>query len=196
MNVSREPNNIQELLDRIEKAKGDDRVSLGSVMQTVGTTSFSPLLLLAGVVTLAPVIGDIPGMPTMMGLLVFTTGLQMLFGRKHFWLPQWLLRRSVDRDKLEKGVKWMRPAARFFDRVSKQRLTGLIRESRIYAITVVCLGIALAMPVMELVPFSANAAGAALTAFGLSLISQDGVIALIAFAFSAVTFGIVVFNLV
>lgn len=40
---------------------------------------------------------------------------------------------------------------------------------------------------MEVVPCSANLAGAALTAFGLALIAHDGLLALIAFAFTAGT---------
>jgi hypothetical protein len=51
------------------------------------------------------------------------------------------------------------------------------------------------MPAMELVPFSANGAGAALTAFGLSLIAHDGLLALLAFVFTAMTFGLVLYNL-
>lgn len=41
---------------------------------------------------------------------------------------------------------------------------------------------------MEVVPFSANAAGVAIVASGLALIAADGVIALIATAFSAGAF--------
>ena len=44
---------------------------------------------------------------------------------------------------------------------------------------------ALAMPVMEAIPFSANLAGIALTAFGLAVIAHDGLLALIAFAATA-----------
>ncbi len=41
------------------------------------------------------------------------------------------------------------------------------------------------MPVMEFIPFSANIAGIALTALGLSVITRDGLLALIAFGFTA-----------
>ena len=41
------------------------------------------------------------------------------------------------------------------------------------------------MPVMEVVPFSANLAGIALTAFGLAVIAHDGLLALVAFAATA-----------
>lgn len=49
---------------------------------------------------------------------------------------------------------------------------------------------------LEVIPFSANVAGAALTAFGLSLIAHDGILALFAFAFTIATFGLVVYNLI
>lgn len=48
---------------------------------------------------------------------------------------------------------------------------------------------------MEFVPFSATGAGAALTAFGLALIAHDGLLALIAFLFTALTFGVVIYAL-
>jgi len=48
---------------------------------------------------------------------------------------------------------------------------------------------------MELVPFSANAAGAALTVFGLSLIARDGVLALIAFVLTGVGLRLIAYTL-
>jgi len=45
---------------------------------------------------------------------------------------------------------------------------------------------------MEVIPFSANAAGAAITAFGLSLIARDGLLALVASVFMLATIGLVV----
>ena len=48
------------------------------------------------------------------------------------------------------------------------------------------------MPPMEFVPFSANAAGAVLLAFGLALIARDGVFALVAYVITALTLAWVV----
>jgi hypothetical protein len=55
--------------------------------------------------------------------------------------------------------------------------------------------VAALMPVMEVIPFSVNLAGAALTAFGLSLIAHDGLLALCAFGITFLAFGVIVFNL-
>ncbi len=188
--------NLELLLNRIKEAAQDgDRVSLGAILEVVGRSSFGPLLLVAGLVTLAPLIGDIPGVPTIMAMLVLLTAGQLLFGRQRIWLPRWLLRRSVARNKLCKALDWLRAPARFVGRFLRRRLTIFTQSAGIYVIAIVCVVIAAAMPVMELVPFSANGAGAALTAFGLSLIAHDGLLALLALMFTVATLGLVVYHL-
>lgn len=194
--MEQEVTSLEELLDRIADAADDeDRVSLDAILDKVGRRSFGPMLLLAGLITLMPVIGDIPGMPTMMGLLVVVTAGQMLFQRDHFWLPKWMLKRTAPHDKLCKAVDWLRRPARFLDRVSRPRMRLVVGGTGTYAVAVVCVFIALAMPAMEVVPFSANGAGAALTVFGLSLIARDGLLAVIAHSVTAATFGLVGYNL-
>ncbi|MEX2670520.1 MAG: exopolysaccharide biosynthesis protein [Phycisphaeraceae bacterium] len=196
MSQNSAPTNLERLLDRIDEVSQEgDRVSLDSILQTVGSRSFGPLLLMAGLITFAPIVGDIPGVPTMMGLFVFLIAVQLLFHRKHFWLPGWLLRRSVARDKLCKALSWSRPAARFIDRLLRPRLKMLINGGATHVIAIVSLVIAAAMPMMEIVPFSANLAGAALTAFGLALIARDGLLAMFAFVFTAATVALMVYYL-
>jgi hypothetical protein len=111
------------------------------------------------------------------------------------WLPRWLLKRSVAQDKLDKALGWMHPPARFVDRLLRQRLTMFTEGAGVYVIAIVCIVIAAATPVMEAVPFSANGAGTALTAFALSLIAHDGLLALLAFLFTAGTLGVIIYHL-
>lgn len=196
MSATREPDSLQELIDRIaDAADSSGRVSLGEALDAIGRRSFGPLLLLAGLAILAPLVGDIPGVPTLIALLVFLSAVQLLAGRRHLWLPQFLLRRAVASDKLCKALGWLRPPARFADRLTRSRLGFLAEGPAITVIAVMCVLIALAVPAMELVPFSANGAGAALTAFGLSLIARDGLLALIAFLVTGVTAGFVLYAL-
>lgn len=188
--------NLQQMLDRIEEsAKGEERVTLGTVVEAVGRRSFGPLLLLAGAVLASPLTG-IPSVPTSMGILVLLIATQMLLHRQHFWLPDWLLRRSISVQKLDRVTRWLRPSARFVDRWLQPRLTLFIDGLSSYVIALACIAIAAGMPVMELVPLSAHIAGLALSAFGLALISRDGLLALLALATTGVTFGIIVYNLI
>lgn len=189
--------NLEQLLDRLGAAADDgESVSIGELLGLVGSRSFGPVLLLAGLITLAPIIGDIPGVPTIMGIFVFLLAVQLLIGRGQFWLPRWLRNRSIASEKLRKGLKPMRKPARFIDRWLRPRLTVFATGPAIYLTAIACLIISLALPVMEVIPFSANAAGAALTAFGLALIARDGLLGLIAFIFTGLTIWLVVYNLV
>lgn len=181
--------NLEELLDQINDAdqKDSGQVTVEAVLTKVGRRSFGPVLLVVGLATLAPLIGDIPGVPTLMAIIVVLTSLQLLVGRQYFWLPNWLLKRSVSRHKLAKAVDWSRRPARFIDRFIHRRLVMFAEGTAEYVIAVLCLTIALAMPLMEVVPFSANGAGLALTAFGLALMMHDGLLSLIAFVSTTTT---------
>lgn len=182
---------LQGVLERIDGAYGDadDRVTLEMIRDAFGARTFSPLLLLAGVVTVAPVIGDIPGVPTVMAALVLSVAIQMLLLREHLWLPQWLLKRSVRADRLDKALKVMRKPARWVDKLLRPRLVFLTRGYGRIFIALTCILIALATPPMEFIPLTANGAGAALTAFGLALVAHDGVFALAAYVVTFFTLG-------
>jgi hypothetical protein len=122
--------------------------------------------------------------------MVLLIAVQLLFGRDYFWLPPWLLKRSMTSERLRKAIDWMRRPARFVDRLLRPRLTMLTEGGFIHGIALLCVVIAISMPAMEVVPFVANVAGAAFTAFGLSLIARDGLLALIALAFTLAVLGL------
>lgn len=187
MGEDRPSSRLDDLLDRIAGAAEEaDRVSLELLLEAMGRRSFGSALLAAGLVTLAPLVGDIPGVPTLMGVLVVLTAGQMLVGRERFWLPGWLLERSVGREKLETALGWLRPVARVGDRLFGPRLEGVLERGGGRAIAAVGLLVGALMPAMELVPFSANAAGIVLTLLGLALVARDGLLALLALTLFAV----------
>jgi hypothetical protein len=187
MNEDQAPTNLEEMLDRLGRIPANnDRIALGTVLATVGRRSFAPLLLVAGLIAFSPLSG-IPGVPTLVALMVVLIAGQLFFKRRHFWLPQWLLRRQISTAKYEIGLKALRRPARFIDRFLRPRLTALTQDAGLYAIAVLCVLIAATMPPMELVPFAATSAGAALTVFALSLIAHDGLVALLALILTSTT---------
>ncbi len=182
--------NLDDLLDRMtQAARGNGRVSLDDVLEVVGRRSFGPLLLVPGIVTVAPLVGDIPGVPVLMGLFIIVVASQVLVRRRSFWLPGWLLRRSVKASNLRKAVAKLRKPARFIDRFLRPRLAWLTGGLAAHFMAVCCILIALATPAMEFVPTSANWAGLAIIFFGLALIADDGLFALAAFLFTTALFG-------
>lgn len=191
------PRNTEELLDRLKSAAEEGgRVSVEQVLQVLGRRSFGPLLLVSGLLTVAPLIGDIPGVPTIVGALVLLVSVQLLFKRNHIWLPDWLLRRSVDHQKLEKAIHWMSKPAHFIDSLIKRRFSRVIHGVGFDIIAGTCVLLAAIMPAMEIVPFSANAAGLALTLMGLGVMAEDGLLASISIALILGTAGLILWQLI
>ena len=181
MNSPNDPASLTELLHRLRtETEGMDQVSVADILNAVGERSFGPLVLIAGIITLAPLIGDIPGVPTLLGLVVLLTLGQLIFHRRSIWIPGKLARRNIGRQKLIKGLDWMDKPARFMDRWTKRRMAWLVSGPGQYLMAILCMLVAAEMPLMEIVPFSANGGGLALTAFGLAIIARDGLLALLA----------------
>ncbi|MCW4150579.1 MULTISPECIES: exopolysaccharide biosynthesis protein [Halomonadaceae] len=188
MDDRREGSTLMDLIASLERMEQDaQRVSVDDVVHAVGRRSFGPLLLVTGLITLAPIIGDIPGMPTLMALLVLLVSGQLLAGRETFWLPNWMLKRSISRHKFDKGIYYLKKPARWIDGLLRIRLPWLTGYIGIRVTAFVCLLIALAMPPMEFIPFSANGAGLALSLLGLGLVARDGAALVLGFALFGIT---------
>ncbi|SBR46080.1 exopolysaccharide biosynthesis protein [Halomonas sp. HL-93] len=195
MDDRNEGSTLMDLIASMERMEQEaQRVSVDDVVQAIGRRSFGPLLLVAGLITLTPIIGDIPGMPTLMAALVLLVSVQLLAGRESFWLPGWMLKRSLSRQKFDKGIKLMTKPARWIDGLLRVRLPWLTGYIGIRVTAVVCLLIALAMPPMEFIPFSANGAGLALALLGLGLVARDGLVLLLGFALIGATAALVLVN--
>lgn len=176
--------NLQQMIECISALASDkenDRVSMEMVVEAIGNRSFGPMLMLIGMTLFSPLSG-VPGMSFFMAAFVLLVAVQMLIGRKTFWLPAFILDRSVERGKLQKALTWLEKPARGIDKVLKPRLTFLVRRKGSYAVAVLCVVVGLVMPFMELLPFSSSVAGLALLALGVALVVQDGLLVLLALA--------------
>lgn len=174
------PSSLVDVLDRIEQAaKGGKAVTFDAVLDAIGRRSFGPLLVVAGLVILAPVVGDVPGMPTAVAVFVALVAGQIVVGRQHLWLPEFLLRRSLPADKLRKPLQWFRRPARVTDRLFRRRLPMLVGELTTRMIAGVCLLVSVVIPALELIPFSANAAGIVLLTFGVAIVVRDGLMVIV-----------------
>ena len=95
---------------------------------------------------------------------------------------------------LEQLLDRIEKSAEEKERVSLGEIVRTVGAGK-YVIVVVSSVIAVTMPVLELVPFTATAAGAVLTAFGLGLIACDGLLVLFALMLTAAVLGLAVYNL-
>lgn len=180
------------MLARLDQAgdEADGDVTLEQIVAAVGRRSFGPLLLLAGLVVFSPLSG-IPGLPTLMALVILLVAGQLVARRRYFWLPRWILNRRISRRRLSDAVRMLRRPAGAVDRVLRPRLRPVTRHIGLGLIVALSIALALAMPMLELVPFTSSVAGAAIAGFGVALIAQDGLAALLAMAFLAIAGGLV-----
>lgn len=175
-----EPRNLSDLLVRLQTSiNKEERVPVGLLVDTVGRRTFGPLLVVVGLTILSP-LGAIPGAPTILSALVILVALQLLLGRRYFYFPKWLMRRSFNQQAVDRALRWLKKPASYIDKLLQPRLTPLTDGTGSIVIATICLVMSLSTPLMELVPFSAIAAGLVLTMFGLSLLFRDGLLALMA----------------
>ena len=178
------PKSLDELLDRLEEpVVHEGHTNVRTLMETVGQPSFGPVLAVIGLAGVTPISG-IPTVPTLLAVCAILVAIQLVFGRKHFWLPRFMLDRQVTRGRLRASTRLARKPARVVDRVIKPRLTFLTGglANRLVALVVVL--IACAVPPLELVPFAAALPSLAILAFGLGLIARDGLLVTIALLIS------------
>jgi hypothetical protein len=188
---------LEDLLDELsETAKtSGKKITAGEIYEAVDARTFGPLLLTAGLLGLTP-ISTVPTAPTTLAVVVALTAGQMVLGRKTLWLPRWILRLSVDADKLQVAVEVARKPARAVDRLLRPRLQVLTSGVAARVAALACLIVAFITPPLELVPFATFLPASVISVFGLGLVARDGLLVLVAICGTAAALGSVVWVLV
>jgi hypothetical protein len=178
----REQHSVVELVEEVRGlAERSERVAIGDVVEALGARSFAPFLVLVPLIDISP-IGGIPGLPTAMAAVVILVALQLLFGRRHLWLPGFVERRSLSAPKLCKAADKLHAVAERLDRWFHGRLPRFTRGAWIKAAAGAVTLMACAVPPLELLPFATTAPMAAILLFGIALLVRDGLLMLIACA--------------
>ena len=195
--MSDTPGSVVEIVEKLDEPESDEEgeISLGQVIESFGTRSYGPVLLIPSLLGVSPV-SAIPTAPTLLALTVIIISSQVLFGRDHFWLPGFLSQRSVSEDELEKAREKLNKPAKWLDQAFTKRLEWLTHPpaQRICSAIVICL--ALCVPPLELIPLAAAAPFLAIAAFGIAFMLRDGLLLLAALALSAGSFGLLAWMLI
>lgn len=171
---------LQHLVDDIADAGEDEKVSIGAIFGALGGRSFGGFLLVPSLMATSPLSG-IPGVPSLAGIMILLICTQYMLGRKHIWLPAWILKREVSRRRLHSAIGYMRPVVRRIDRLTYPRLTFLINRWSFGVIAMVCALLAATMPPLEIVPMTATTTAFIIALFAIALIAGDGLLLAIAF---------------
>lgn len=183
--MDEELHSVGDILNKLEELScKQERVSLGAMVEALGSRSYGPFLIVPAMIEISP-IGGIPALPTFLAALVVLFAAQMLLGRRHLWLPGFIARSGISSRKMLKATRKLRPLAGRMDRWFHNRLPGLTSEPFMRIAAGISIGLALTVPPLELIPFASTAPMAAIAALGLALLVRDGAL-MIAAMFLAV----------
>jgi hypothetical protein len=161
---------LDDIREDVDKA-GD--ISLEGILDAVGTRAYGPLLLIPGLLALAPT-GAIPGMSVVTGTLILLIAAQLLIGRNSPWLPRRALEFSFSKDRLINAIELGKPYARRIDSVLKPSLSTLTKFPATRIVALVAMALAITMYPLALVPFAVAIPSAAIVLFALGLTARDG----------------------
>lgn len=175
---SSSPSEVAEVFAQLQSIGEDTSPKVLDFIEELGQASFGTLLLVPSMIIASPASG-IPLLSSVGGLIIALIAIQMVFGRDHVWLPGWLMERSIDRQKYDRAMDFLRRPVRWLDRIAKPRLIWLLRYPTLLLLQMLCVICGLAMPFMEMLPFTSSIAAVAVLFVALSIISQDGLFALL-----------------
>lgn len=175
---------VRGIVDRIDEIAGRDHVRLRDVVEAFGAASFVPLMMVPALLVVSPLSG-IPLFSTACGLTIAFVAAQMLARRRHVWLPDILMRQQIDGHRAREIMARLRRVADWLDGHSRRRLRVLTRYPVRRTVQILCLLCGLAMPLLEIVPFSSSILGAAVLLLATALLVGDGLFALFGLAVMA-----------
>ncbi len=185
------PAHLSSILDSLDRAAERQTVTVRQILHELGETSFAPLLLVPALLLVSPLSG-IPGVPTIGTIIMSLTVVQSMVGKRHIWLPEFLLRRQVPGHRLSKSVGWIRKPAAWIDRHTHRRLGWLTRWPLKLIPLLIALAICAVLPLLEILPFVTSTGAFAISLFSVRILARDGLFVLAGFAFTGTLAGLAV----
>lgn len=168
---------LHAALDRLSDAGDEERPTVGHLLEGLGRASFGYMLFAPAAVVVTPLSG-IPGLSSLCGIAIALAAAQMLIGRKHIWLPQYILCRRIERARLLGALAWARRPLDWLDRVTRPRMEWLVHRPFVLVLELACFLCGAAMPFLELVPLTSSILGAAVLIFSVAMVARAGLFAL------------------
>lgn len=193
--MSHEPHSLEEVVEGIEDlAERKDSICLGDAFDEFGSRSFGPLLVFLPVIEFSP-LGGIPGVPTVLAVIIALIAVQILIGRDHLWIPAFIEKRPMKSDKLGKFAEKLEGFAERIDHVFHGRLRWLTGGWAEKVAALLIIGLCALVPPLEVLPFASSLPMLAIASFGLALLARDGLLMLIATALTGGTLALALTSL-
>jgi hypothetical protein len=159
-----------ELLADIAAETSSDQVLLGEIIDRFGVRAFGLLLLFCALVGVIPAPAG-PG--ALSGGLLIAVAVQLLFAKKHPWLPLWLRKRGIPRSSITAFLKRFGPWLQKTERLCKPRALAAFQPHWIVLMGLLLIG----HGVVLMLPIPATNIPLAFVVIlaGIALIEDDGI---------------------
>jgi hypothetical protein len=161
------------MIERLEALGDAETVDLRMLLRAFGEASFIPALTVPAILVVSPLSG-IPFFSSICGISIALIAIQIIFKRRHLWLPGVILDRRINGPRLKGALARLHRVADWVDRRTAERLLLFRHRPLSWLVPVACLICGLSMPFLELVPFSSSLLGTAVIFFSISLLARDG----------------------
>ena len=182
---------MESLIDDLQEVE-EGGVTINDLLTAFEHRPAGVLITLFAFIAALPVIGGIPGVSIATATLILIVQVRALTGRGNLNLPKWLGGDTkLPEETLHTWLERSRAVSRRIDSFLSGRLHVLTETTAartLIHITVALL--ALSMYPLALVPMGVTAPAIGLVAFGLAMISRDGVMALIGYMGVAATIAV------
>ncbi len=175
---------LKAVAEQLEEAGEGETVSFSDLLGVFGQRSFGPLLLVPALIAVGPT-GAIPGMSLLTGAIIILVAGQLLLQRDRPWLPKRLTSVSFSRDTVAHAMSKAKPSLARIDRLLTPRLKFMLVPPIAQLIALGAIIMALSMFPLALLPFAVAVPGTAVLLLGVSLVTQDGLIAILGLAIAA-----------
>ncbi|WP_424932389.1 exopolysaccharide biosynthesis protein [Amaricoccus macauensis] len=177
---------LEDIVGDLRGASNDQDISVGKLVEAFDDRPAGVVVTLLAFLALIPVIGGLPGAPVVIALLILTMLIKPYFGGGGIWVPGFIAKRKIPAEKLEKGLDAAEPWAKWIDGLTSERLrfivAGQVPRSIVFGLVAL---LAIALVPLGLIPAGITPAALGILVFGLALVVQDGLFAIIGYAFSA-----------
>lgn len=102
---------ITDVLEDVEYKIRDDQLYLGKIIDTFPHRGYGPLLLTAAMIIVLPT-GGIPGVPTVLGGVIFFISIQLVMGRSSPWVPERLRQLHFKKSTFDNAVEKIKPVTK------------------------------------------------------------------------------------
>ncbi|ARU28001.1 hypothetical protein CBR65_11495 [Cellvibrio sp. PSBB006] len=180
--------NLTAVLDEIEENIDGDKITFGKIVDEFEDRGYGPLLLIAALFIMLPT-GGIPGIPTLLAVIIIFIAAQLTWGRSTPWLPNKLRSISFDKAKFSSAANKLKPVTRKIDYVLRPRLKRFAKKPMTRIIGAVIIVLCLFMPFLEIIPFADVIPSSSIVIISLGLTARDGVFTLVGLSAAFIMLG-------